>query len=160
MVTEKQDNFKQEEIIPADQGFSVIIPKIGVNVPVIKDVDPNDPKIYQLALTKGVAHAKGTPLPEEDGNTFIFAHSSDNFFNANKYNSIFYLLHKLEKDDLFYIAKDGKIYQYRVIEQSFVDRSNTEYMKKISYNKTTTLMTCWPPGTNLKRLVVVGEIVE
>ena len=84
------------EIKPVNTDFSIVIPKIKVNAKVVKNVDPFDSRIYQKALTQGVAHAKGSGLPGFPGNTFIFAHSAINWFQASQYNSIFYLINKLE----------------------------------------------------------------
>ena len=104
-------------INPVDNDFGVVVPKIGANAKVIKDVDPFNAHTYQQALTQGVAHAKGSPVPDEFGNTFLFAHSSDNFYNANRYNSVFYLLSKLESDDIFYLTFDNQLYKYSGFRQ-------------------------------------------
>ena len=95
---ESENNAYSEDIIePVDPEFSIIVPKIKANAKIIQNVDPYNSKEYQLKLTQGVAHASGSALPEELGNTFLFAHSSDNFYNANRYNAIFYLLNKMLK---------------------------------------------------------------
>jgi LPXTG-site transpeptidase (sortase) family protein len=148
-------------VAPVDNAFSIIVPKIGANAKVIEDVDPYNSAEYQLALTKGVAHARGTSFPGQGGNTFLFAHSSDNFYNANRYNSVFYLLHKLELGDAFYIIKDGVVYKYEVSATSVVSADAIEFLEDLGgETEHATLMTCWPPGTTLKRLVVVGNLVS
>lgn len=70
---------------PVDSLFGIIIPKIGANAKVIPNVDPYDSAIYQRALTKGVAHAKGSVFPGHVGNMFIFSHSSVNFYEAIRF---------------------------------------------------------------------------
>ncbi len=153
--------FGQDDVIIAkDPLFSIIIPKIAANSKVIADVDPNDSKVYQVALTKGVAHAKGTSYPGEFGNSFYFAHSSDNFYNANRYNSVFYLLNKMETGDFFYLVYENWVYKYIVTEVSVVKPDDIKYMENDTDKKTATLMTCWPAGTTISRLVVVGNLVE
>lgn len=153
--------FGQDDVIIAeDPLFSIIVPKIGANSKVVSDVDPNDSEIYQVALTKGVAHAKGTAYPGEVGNSFYFAHSSDNFYNANRYNAVFYLLNKLENGDFFYLVYKNWVYKYEVIETSVVKPDSIQYMQSNTEEKTATLMTCWPAGTTISRLVVVGKLVE
>ena len=148
---------EQKEIILADTEFGIMIPKIGANAKVIADVDPYNSKVYQQALTKGVAHALGTPYPGLDGNTFLFAHSSGNFYEANRFNSIFYLLYKIENDDEIILYYKGEKFTYKVIEKRVVDASQVEYIQGTPDKKTVTLMTCWPAGTTYKRLVVVAE---
>lgn len=144
-------------ITPVDFDFSIVIPKIGANTKVFKNISYTDSKIYQPVLTKGVAHALGTPLPGKKGNTFIFAHSSDNFYNANQYNAVFYLLNKLEKGDKIYLIYEKKKYTYIVTTTAIVDPTATQYLESSKDLSQVTLMTCWPAGTTLKRLIVVGN---
>jgi sortase A len=149
---------KLKEIKPVDENFGIVIPKIAANAKVIANVDPFDEKVYQKALTQGVAHAKGTQLPDQAGNTFIFAHSSTDWYTANRYNSVFYLLNKLEKDDDIFVFYQKQKYHFQVVEKKIVDPSKINYLKGDSQNKILTLMTCWPPGTNLKRLIIQAKI--
>lgn len=148
------------KIVPADESFSIIVPKIGANARIIQDVDPYNSSQYQQKLTLGVAHAKGSALPDQRGNTFLFAHSSDNFFNANRYNSVFYLLHKVELGDAFYIVKDKIVYKYEVEEKSLVNPEEVNYLTEVTKERKATLMTCWPPGTTINRLILVGKLVS
>jgi sortase A len=141
-------------IIPLDETFGIVIPKINANARIIKDVDAFDSSIYQKMLMKGVAHAKGSAYPSDNGNVFIFAHSSDNWYRANRYNSVFYLLHKLEKNDEIYIFYENRKYKYLVTKKSIVEPQNDKYMKADFIGSNLTLMTCWPPGTTLKRLLI------
>lgn len=150
----KEENKKY--IIPKDKEFGLVIPKIGVNVPIVQNVDPFNAEEYQKALTKGVAHVEGTTLPEDTGNTVLFAHSSDNFYNANRYNAIFYLLNKLKKGDTIYIVRNNKMYEYEVLQRILVEPEEIDYMESSEDSKLT-LITCWPPGTTFKRIVVVAK---
>ena len=151
-----------EEIKPVNTDFSIVIPKIKVNANVVKNVDPFDSRIYQKALTKGVAHAKGSGLPGFPGNTFIFAHSAINWYQANQYNAIFYLTSKLEPGDEIFIYYKGSKYRYNVTEKKIVKGTDTSYLTN-SLNSTSqntsslTLMTCWPPGSNLDRLIILAN---
>lgn len=147
-------------ITPVDPYFSVVIPKIGANARVIQDVDPNNEKEYQWQLTKGVAHAKGTAIPGEPGNAFLFAHSAGNFYEANQYNAVFYLLNKLEKGDKIFTVYYKQKYVYNVTDIKEVDPSEVKYLKNTGKKSTITLMTCAPAGTTLRRLIVTGELVE
>ena len=147
-------------IYPVDEEFSLVIPKIGANSKVIADVDPFDSKQYQQALTKGVAHARGTSLPGQPGNIFLFSHSSVNFFEASRYNSIFYLLNKMEPGDEIFIVFKGTVYKYSVTDRAIVPAHDVTYLKGSGSGQTLTLMTCWPAGTTLKRLVVQASQEE
>jgi sortase A len=145
---------------PVDQEFSIQIPKINVNTKVIPNVNPFEPKLYQPALTRGVAHAQGSSLPDKPGNTFIFAHSASSWYEANQFNAVFYLTSKLEKGDSIHLTYKNKLYDYRVSETKIVDPRDVSFLANNATDPTLTLMTCWPPGTTAKRLLVIAKPVE
>lgn len=145
-----------DTIIPVDEEFGIAIPKISANAKVIPEVDSQDPAIYQRALTQGVAHAKGTAYPGEGGNIFIFAHSSADFWEASRYNAVFYLISKLEKGDEVDIFFKHQKYLYIVKDKKTVNSDDVKYLDRESGNQLA-LMTCWPPGTTLKRLLVIAR---
>jgi sortase A len=156
----KTINFKQTEILtPVDPNFSIVIPKIAANAKILANVDSTDEKIYLPALQKGVAHAQGTAFPGEGGHVFLFAHSTDYFWNVGAYNAVFYLLGKLEKGDEVNIFYKGQRYVYKVIDKKIVDPKQVEYLTRKSNKEFLTLQTCWPPGTTLKRLLVFATRV-
>jgi sortase A len=148
----------QQDLKPIDTEFGIVIPKLGANAHVIANVDPYIPAIYQQALTRGVAHAKGTALPGDPGNIFLFSHSSVNFYTATVYNSVFYLIHKLERNDEIFLYYNNVKYVYRVDEIIFADPKSVSYLSGKTKEQTLTLMTCWPPGTTLQRLLVITKI--
>jgi len=148
-------NVDQVEIIqPADTEFGVVIPKIAANVSIVPDVDAADEEAYLKALTRGVAHAEGSAYPGEDGHVYLFAHSTDYWWNVGQYNAVFYLLYKLETGDEIDLFYEGKRVVYKVIGQKVIDPSQVEYLTRQSDEEFLTLQTCWPPGTTLKRLLV------
>ncbi len=142
---------------PVDENFGIVIPKIEANAKVIPNVDPQNPAAYQRALTQGVAQALGTKYPGEEGNIFIFAHSGQDFLEANRYNAVFYLLSKLETGDEIFIFYQTKKYRYTVTEKKTAAPSEAQYMDDTPGKYTLTLMTCWPGGTTWKRLIVRAE---
>jgi len=151
----KAFNFKQIEVLtPQDPNFSIIIPKIGANAKVIANVDSANDKVYLNALKQGVAQAEGTAFPGEGGHIFLFAHSTDYFWNVGTYNAIFYLLNKLEVGDEVDLFFQGERYVYRVIGKEVVDPSQVQYLTRKTNREFLTLQTCWPLGTTLKRLLV------
>ncbi len=152
---------KVEFLIPEDPNFSIVIPKIAANSKILANIDASDEKNYLPALQKGVAHAAGTAFPGEGGHIFLFAHSTDYFWNVSAYNAVFYLLNKLEKGDEVNIFYQGKRHIYKVIGKDIVDPSQVEYLTRKTNKEFLTLQTCWPPGTTFKRLLVFAtRVVE
>lgn len=139
----------------------VIIPKINVQIPVIYDLPSGDEQTVQTALESGVAHYPTTPKPGSQGNAAFFGHSSNNIFNKGKYKFAFVLLQQLVEGDTFYLTYDKKIYVYKVISKKVVEPNQVEVLDPIpGKSATATLITCDPPGTSLRRLVVVGEQIS
>ena len=99
-------------------------------------------------------------MPGEGGNIFLFAHSSADLLTAERYNSIFYLIHHLESGDKIRVWYEGEEYIYAVTAKHLVSPSDTQYLTKPSKVETLTLMTCWPPGTTYKRLILIAEPVD
>lgn len=151
----KTFKFNQVEVLkPVDPDFSIVIPKIAANAKILANIDASNEQIYLDALNKGVAHALGTAFPGEGGHIFLFAHSTDYFWNISTYNAIFYLLYKLEKGDEVNLFYKGQRYVYKVIGKEVVDPSQVQYLTRKTNREFLTLQTCWPPGTTLKRLLV------
>ncbi len=156
----KQFQSQQVEVlIPEDPNFSIIIPKVAANAKITPNIDPADSDVYLAALKKGVAHALGTAFPGEGGHIFLFAHSTDYFWNVSTYNAVFYLLYKLDKGDEIDLFYKGQRYVYKVIKKSIVEPSQVQYLTSKSNRELLTLQTCWPPGTTLQRLLVFATRV-
>ncbi len=154
-------NLKSVEfLVPEDPNSSIVIPKIGANARIINNVDAGNEGAYLEALRQGVAHAAGTSFPGEGGHIFLFAHSTDYFWNVGTYNAIFYLLYKLEAGDEVNLFYQGQRYRYRVIDKQVVEASQVEYLTRKTNKEFLTLQTCWPPGTTLKRLLVFATRVS
>lgn len=147
-------------IVPIDEEFGIVIPKLGANARVIANVDPYKANEYQYALIKGVAHAKGSAVPGTAGNIFLFSHSSVNFYEATRYNSVFYLLQKLEKGDEVVLYYQKQTYTYEVTDTKMVNPSEVTYLTNSSSEQTLTLMTCWPPGTTFQRLLIIATLTS
>ncbi len=144
-------------INPPNYDFSIVIPRINVSAPVFSNTDPFNENEFRQVLKRGVAHAKGTALPGEVGNSFIFAHSTNIFDNVSKYNAIFYLIGKLNKGDEIYIYFKNQRFNYVVYDKKVVSANSIQYLKPLREDaKTLTLSTCYPPGTTWKRLVILA----
>lgn len=149
----------EKTLNPPNTDFSIVIPKISAVAPIFADTDPYDPTKYLPILKKGVAHAEGTSYPGELGNTYLFAHSTDAFYNVGRYNAVFYLLGKLNEGDEIIVYYKGEEIKYLVDSVKIVEADDVQYLGKLSDGNTLTLQTCYPPGTTLKRLIVVAKEV-
>ncbi len=146
------------KVTPKSTQFGIVIEKIGVNAPIIADVPVSDKSAYLKALDRGVAHAKGTVKPGQNGNSYLFAHSALDFWNYGPYSGVFNLLRKLEKNDRIVIYYQGERYDYYVAEKEVVSGFNTAPLTQTFDTPHLTLQTCDPPGVALNRLIITAEL--
>lgn len=138
----------------------IIIPKIGVEVPVVYDEPKVDEASYQRALERGVVRLGNTANPGTKGNVVIGGHSSNNVFNAGKYKYVFVNLRRLEVGDIFYLNYQGVRYTYKItVAKKIVAPTDVSALVQTE-TPTVTLFTCDPPGTNINRLVVQAEQID
>jgi sortase A len=132
----------------------IIIPRIGVNAPVIYDIPEAENDPVQKGLERGTVRYANTSSPGQSGNTVILGHSSSNIFSPGEYKYIFVKLKELEVDDVIYLHYEGKRYAYKVvIAKKIVKPEDFTYIAPTE-KPSVTLITCDPPGTNKNRLVV------
>lgn len=148
----KIDEEKIVSLDPAIQEFGIYIEKIGILAPVILEVDGTNESIYNKALEKGVAHFKGTSLPGKGSNIFIFGHSSTRI-GRGAYAKVFARLGELEKGDKITIFYKKEEFSYFVFEKIVVKDDEVSVLGP-TQEEQLTLMTCWPIGTDKKRLIV------
>lgn len=133
----------------------LIISKISIDAPIIWDVEPD---LILDKLKDGVVQYQGTGHPGKGENTFIIGHSSNYFWINSDYNSVFSLLDKLENGDRIEISYNNKQYFYDVVDKRVVGQDQVEFLKSTP-KETLTLMTCWPVGTSLNRIIIQSELI-
>jgi sortase A len=138
----------------------VIIPAINVEAPVVYGVDTINDAAIAKALENGVVHYADTAMPGQNGNVVIVGHSSSNIFNVGKYKFAFVLLSRLSVGDTFFLQKDGKRYTYQIYKKEVVKPTDVGVLAPTDKPASATLITCDPPGTNLNRMVIIGEQIS
>jgi len=153
------NDIEQEKLVEknttANNEFNLEIAQIGVSAPVIVGIDPANKNEYNQALKNGVAHMVGTSLPgKNSGNIFIYGHSSA--AEPSKFDKVFAKLNDLQEKDEILINHEGKSYTYSVSIKKIVEKDDFSVLDRTE-NETLTLMTCWPVGTNDKRLIITAN---
>ena len=155
-------SLKSEDTVSStySKDFYISIPKIGTNKARIKaNVKSDVEVVYRKALENSLAHFKGSPIPGQSGNTFIYGHSiTENAYKDNPNNPVveFTKLGKINFGDKIYIDLDDKRISYTVNKVKIINPDETDILNDQG-GKTLTLMTCYPFGSNSKRLVVVAN---
>lgn len=140
--------------------FYISIPKIGTEKARIKaNVKSDLEAVYKKALENNLAHFQGSPVPGQSGNSFIYGHSiSETVYRDNPNNPVveFTKLGKLNFGDKIFVDIDDKRISYTVNKVKIINPDETDILNDQG-GKTITLMTCYPFGSNSKRLVVVAN---
>ncbi|MBI2357205.1 sortase [Candidatus Dojkabacteria bacterium] len=133
------------------------------NIKIAANVESYNENVYNLRLKSGLAHFKGTPLPGDGGNSFIYGHSSVPSFFRNNQNLAEIVFSKLNNVDIgsqVIVNKDGKELKYTVRKKKIIEATDFSVLQSEGDKETLTMMTCWPLGIPSKRLIVVAERYE
>jgi sortase A len=132
--------------------YTLTIPKLHIDRAVVRS-DHTD-------LKQSLIHYAGTALPGNLGNAVIFGHSVlPQFFNPTNYLTIFSTLHKLRPGDTLEIAADGATYTYKITEMYEAQPDDLSPLAQTYNGRYVTLITCTPPGTYLRRLIIKAQII-
>lgn len=143
-------NHQQEAKI---ETYHISIPKLGI--------EKAEVKLGGEDLKSSLIHYPDTSLPGRLGNGVIFGHSVlPQFFNPQNYLTIFSTLHRLDTGDKIIVDVDGVEYQYLVQDMYEVAADDLTVLEQRYDRRFLSLITCSPPGTYLRRLVVKAEIID
>ena len=148
-------NIVHEDKFGKIEQFNLTIEKLGINVPIIPNVDGTNKEVYNDALKNGVAHYKNTALPNSGSNIVIFGHSST-ASGVGEYADIFATLNKLKEGDEIIINFNQKQHVYTVSEKIIIAPDDISVILPTEREELT-LLTCWPVGTIEKRLAVIAK---
>lgn len=133
--------------------YNLSIPKLKIDHAVVK--------IGGESLSESLVHYPGTALPGQYGNGIIFGHSVlPQFFNPKNYKTIFSTLPTLKEGDEILVDFDGVLFRYQVIKMVEVMPNDVSVLEQRYDNEYLNLVTCVPPGTYLRRLIVRARLVN
>jgi len=131
--------------------YAISIPKINIKEAIVSTVDTD--------LGKHLVNYQGTSIPGKNGNAVIFGHSTlPQLFNPKDYKTIFANTYKLKDGDVIYAIVNGVTYTYNVFNIIVVDPSDSSALVQNYNNSYLTLVTCTPPGTTWKRLIIKARL--
>lgn len=159
----KQFSWVSTPIAPTDN--RLVIPKLGLSVPIVamgtEYIEGENwtelEKQIQDSLKDGVVHYPGTAAPGQFGNFFLTGHSSYYPWDSGKFKDVFALLGRLEVGDHYTVYYHQKQHTYTVTEKKEVMPTNVTVLEQPADKKVSTLMTCTPVGTTLRRLIIHAE---
>jgi len=141
------------QIFSNDKTFTYLlsIPKLKIKDAVVS--------VGSMDLKKSLIQYPQTALPGQLGNTVVFGHSVlPQFFNSKNYLTIFATVYTLKQGDEIIINYDSVEYKYIVDEMFEVKPTDLSVLEQRFDQKTLTLITCSPPGTYLRRLIIKSSL--
>ena len=137
----------------ATTSYLLSIPKLKIENAVVE--------LGSMDLKKSLIQYPQTALPGQLGNGVVFGHSVlPQFFNPKSYLTIFSTLYRLKLGDEIYIDFDNIRYKYLIEEMYEVQPTDLSVLEQRFDGRYFTLITCSPPGTYLRRLVIKSRIVD
>ena len=142
-----------QKLVTGVQSYTLTIPKI--NITKAKVVVGGDD------LTKSLIHYVPRSMPGEFGNVAIFGHSTlPQLYDEKDYKTIFTYLPSLQKGDSILIDVGDLEYEYEVYDMFVVSPDKVSVLDQQYDASYLTLVTCVPPGTFWKRLVIKAKLLR
>lgn len=130
----------------------ISIPKIGITAPIVIS-DTADNNLIHKYLDKGVVMYPGSTVPGSAGETMLLGHSAPPGWPNIKYDWVFTKINQLQPGDTVSITFGNQVHSYAVTKTVFLERGEELPGSDLSKN-TLFLISCWPPGKDLKRIAV------
>jgi LPXTG-site transpeptidase (sortase) family protein len=152
------ENLEIKEIKkPASPG-NLEIPKFGVLAPLVF-IDSQDEKELYKALEKGTVHYTNSVFPGQIGQTVILGHSAPLGWPKVNYDWVFSHIDELSEGDKIIIYVENQKYIYSVKRKFFLDKGEQIPENDLTKKENVlVLVSCWPPGKDVKRIAVEAEI--
>ena len=133
------------------------IPKIDISAPLIF-ARSGDKKEIEASLDLGVVHFFDSALPGEIGETVILGHSAPPGWPKIKYDWVFSRINELENGDEIIFFFDNKKFNYFVTNKFFLEKGEEIPEYSASSENVLILISCWPPGKDVKRIAVEARM--
>jgi sortase A len=155
-TTFQQNNSSSEAVDSLAQNttsFSLSIPSLGI--------ERADVVVNGEDLSKSLVHYPGTALPGQLGSPVIFGHSTlPQLFSPTNYMSIFSTLPTIKTGEVILVNIDNVTYTYKITNTYQVKPNGVEILRQFYDKKSLKLVTCVPPGTKYRRLIVEANLVK
>lgn len=131
--------------------YTLSIPKIKIKDALVSTVDTN--------IDIHLVNYPGTAVPPDKGNAVIFGHSTlPQLFNPKNYKTIFANAHTLKVGDEIIITVADITYMYKIFNITIVEPEDTGPLAQEYDDSYITIITCTPPGTVWKRLILKARL--
>ncbi len=130
---------------------SIEIATIGITAPIVDSKGTTD-EDFKEALDRGVVHYPDSIYPGEKGVSVLLGHSAPPGWPKINYDWVFSDVEKLEEGDEVVVFFQNRKHVYKVTEKVFLEIGENIPSAYSSDNSELILLSCWPPGRNIKRI--------
>lgn len=147
------DQYKELGVTEQLSNFYLSIPRLGINDAYVSAID-NNVNLHPILFP-------GSAIPPNKGNAAIFGHSTlPQWFDPHNPKAIFATALDVQIGDKIQITIGSNVYTYKVIKMSIVEADDTSYLAQDTDGSYVSIITCTPPGTTWKRLVIKAKLAS
>lgn len=141
----------------SDPANIIVIPGINITAPLIIASDETDATKLKALLDDGAIVYPDSVLFGQKGQTIVLGHSAPPNWPEIKHDTIFSRLSELGYNDKIIAVYNDKTYTYKVVHNEIIEKGGNIPRIEDSDNELV-LVTCWPPGRDLKRMIVQASL--
>ncbi len=131
--------------------YTISIPRLNISNAVVSTVDTD--------LSKHLVNFDGGCTPPDKGNCVIFGHSTlPQLYDPKNYKTIFANIQNIKIGDTIIVTVQHVVYTYKIFSITIIDPDDTSVLAQTFDDSYLTLITCTPPGTVWKRLVIKSRL--
>lgn len=133
--------------------YQISIPKLKISGASVSTTDYD--------LSHHLVQYAGSSIPGENGTAVIFGHSTlPQWFDPKNYKAIFATLHTIKNGDEIIAKVNNITYTYKIFSISVTSPEDTNMFSQSYDHSYITIVTCTPPGTVWKRLIVRASLQD
>lgn len=163
-TTSATSNTAKKNSASADQSQTkprrdmITIPKINITAPIVT-ARTNDNDVIHGLLDSGVVLYPGSTPFGQIGQTVILGHSAPAGWPKIKYDWVFSKINELKSGDMVVVTYNFETRYYQVVKTRVVTPQEGVPAPTVTGNSLM-LVSCWPPGKDLKRIAVEATIIN
>ncbi len=144
-------SYKETSVVENLPTYYISIPKLNIENATVSTIDTD--------LSSHLVHFPGTSLPPNKGTAAIFGHSTlPQLYDRKNYKTIFANIHELKIGDNIIVSSNNTLYTYKISDMIITDPEDTSYLSQKYDGSYLDIVTCTPPGTTWKRLIVKSRL--
>src|SRR6185369_51558 len=131
--------------------YTMSVPKLKIENAVVSTVDTD--------INHHLVNFPGTAVPPNRGNAVVFGHSTlPQLYDPNNYKTIFANILDIKTGDKLLVTVNNILYTYDIISLTIIDPEDISYLTQPTDDSYLTIVTCTPPGTVWKRLIIKSKL--